>query len=104
MKTKYPLAKTISLQAILQKITQQGSGMHRPSLGRRLKLAYKLALSLPKIQLIGWVHQGIRSENILFWAETETWDGTDGIPFDEPWWIGYGSSRPDTVPSAALYD
>ena len=94
----------ISLQAILQKITQQGSGMHRQSLGRRLKLAYKLALSLPKIQSIGWVHQGIRSENILFWAETETWDGTDGIPFDKPWWIGYGSSRSDTVPPAALYD
>jgi hypothetical protein len=102
--TKYPLAKTISLQEILQKITQQSSGMHRRSLGRRLKLAYILALSLSKIQSIGWVHQGIRSENILFWAETETWDGTDGIPFDEPWWSGHGSSRPNTVPSAALYD
>ncbi|PMD37986.1 hypothetical protein L207DRAFT_513936 [Hyaloscypha variabilis F] len=102
--TIYPMAKMISLQSILQRIAQHGSGMHRPSLNSRFKLAYKLALSLSKIQSIGWVHQGIRSENILFWTETGTLAETKGIPFDEPWWIGFGSSRPDTIPSAALYD
>ncbi|RFU26918.1 hypothetical protein B7463_g9417, partial [Scytalidium lignicola] len=102
--TKYSLAKMTSLQTVLQNISRPGSSMHRPSLGSRLKLAYKLSLSLSKIQSIGWVHQGIRSENILFWTQNGTTADTKSIPFDQPWWIGYGSSRPDTIPSAALYD
>ena len=99
-----PHGKMATLNSLLQKISQRGA--HRPSLGNRLKLASRLALSLSKIQSIGWVHQGIRSENILFSMPQEIAadSKTKSIQFERPWWIGYSSSRSDNVPSVQLYD
>jgi len=38
----------------------------RVPLGHRVRLAYALAVALDHFHTVGWVHKGIRSENILF--------------------------------------
>lgn len=38
----------------------------KPSVTARVRLAYRLALSLRKIHDEGWLHKGLRSENVLF--------------------------------------
>lgn len=77
------------------------SVFRRPSLSDRFALAHALALALSNIQSIGWVHQGIRSENIAFVVPSTT---TGMVPYLEPWLFGYGASRPDSHTSVNLFD
>lgn len=89
-------AKTHTLFDIIS-----ASKPQRPSLGNRFRLAHALALSLSQLQSISWVHQGIRSENIVFFSR---YSKPDEISFEQPWLFGYGSSRPDSNVSHPVYD
>jgi len=48
--------------SLLQYVTSS----FKPSVTARIRLAYRLALSMHRIHNEGWLHKGIRSENILF--------------------------------------
>jgi hypothetical protein len=76
----------------------------RPSLGLRYQLAYKLAQALSDFQSIGWVHQGYRSENVIFLSQSGIIDLAHDVPYAQPLLFGYGGSRLDSGPSANLYD
>jgi len=87
-----PQMRTITLRKLLH-------ASKRPSLGSRLKLSRALARSLSKLQSISWVHQGIRSEHIVFMHEA------DSEPcYDSPVIFGYGNSRPEATVSNSHYD
>ena len=59
----------------------------RPSQTDRLRLAHRLAQVVGNIHEQGWLHKGIRSENILFfpkqrWEEARNWDNPRLVGFD----------------------
>jgi hypothetical protein len=58
----------------------------KPSLTDRVRLAYRLALSVSNIHNEGWLHKGIRSENVLFFptrvAEARNLNNPRLIGFD----------------------
>ena len=87
-----PQTQTITLRKLLD-------APKRPSLGSRLKLSTALARSLSKLQSISWVHQGIRSEHIVFMHSQNS-----EPCYDSPVIFGYGNSRPESTVSNARYD
>jgi len=100
-----PTPKITTLQSILHK-----SPASRPTLGSRFRLAHALACAVRNIQSIGWVHQNLRSENIIFllsalYQNDSTRDPDPAsIYYQKPWIFGYGSSRLETVPSVGIHD
>ncbi len=97
--------KVVTLENILfWKPSTKSNRTLRPDLGSRFKLAYTLTLSLSKIQSIGWYHQGIRSENVIFVSTADRFEDSKDICWDEPWWVGYSTARPDTFDSIPGYD
>jgi len=59
----------------------------KPSQTDRLRLAHRLARLVASIHGQGWLHKGIRSENILFfprqrWGESRNWDNPRLVGFD----------------------
>jgi hypothetical protein len=97
--TPYEAVEVSTLHMLFRK-----SPDSRPSLGLRFQLAYKLAHALSDFQSIGWVHQGYRSENVLFLSQSGMKDLARDVPYAEPLLFGYGGSRLDSLPSASLYD
>jgi len=87
-----PQMQTVTLRKLLD-------APKRPSLGGRLKLSMALARSLSKLQSISWVHQGIRSEHIVFLHKARS-----EPCYDLPVIFGYGNSRPESAVSNAHYD
>ncbi len=59
-------------------------GIDRPALAQRFRLARKIAQAVYCFHCHGWVHQNLRSENILFLREKE---------YLEPWLLGVEYSR-----------
>jgi hypothetical protein len=69
-----------------------------PFLGDRFNLAFKLSLSLSLLHTSGWLHKGVRSQNIIF--STEATSGDDGNPIPslkDPIVLGFEYSRPDSL-------
>jgi serine/threonine protein kinase len=71
-----------------QKIRGAKTGI---SLGRRFVIAQTLASALMCLHLADWLHKAIRSENILFFAESMA-DAGSTLPY----LVGFEYSRPDT--------
>ncbi|KAK8061060.1 hypothetical protein PG997_015281 [Apiospora hydei] len=65
----------------------------RPSLNQRLRISHQLAKAVQKWHILGWVHQGINSSNVIFFKR----DGL--VDYDEPYLHGFAFSRPDADPS-----
>ncbi|EXJ71729.1 uncharacterized protein A1O5_05538 [Cladophialophora psammophila CBS 110553] len=57
----------------------------------RYRLAYRIALSLYGLHSVGWIHKGIRSENILFFHKSKNNDKTSAL--DQPWLFGFEYAR-----------
>ncbi|KAK4199631.1 hypothetical protein QBC40DRAFT_340368 [Triangularia verruculosa] len=70
-----------------------------PSLSDRLQLALSLARCISQLQLVKWVHESFRSENIMFFPrhsiQDETHSPEDRIALSQPWVFGFEFSRPD---------
>ena len=64
-----------------------------PSLGTRFTLANQLAISLQQYHAIGWFHKAFNSSNILFFFDPTTME----LRLEEPYIVGFGSSRPKVV-------
>jgi hypothetical protein len=67
-----------------------------PELGQRFSMAIALCRTVLQLHAVGWLHKGIRSENVLFvdgGSETST-AGVADLTF--PWLVGFDYSRPDT--------
>ena len=55
-------------------------GSQRPSLNNRLGIAVALAETVLQLHTAGWLHKGIRADNILvFRSGTESWSSTDDL-------------------------
>jgi hypothetical protein len=65
-----------------------------PELGSRISLALILARNLLQLHAAGWLHKGIRSENVLFFHDTTQPSGAPDI--SNPYLAGFEYSRPDT--------
>ncbi|KAH6898223.1 hypothetical protein B0T10DRAFT_555557 [Thelonectria olida] len=70
-----------------------------PSLGHRFQLAHKLAKCISQLQLVKWVHESFRSENILFFPQPST-EATASpaetrLDLTKPWVLGFEFSRPE---------
>lgn len=63
-----------------------------PALNDRLRLAYTLARSVLEFHLVGWLHKGLTSSNVAFFAEQEP---SDELSLREPYILGFSHSRPD---------
>ncbi|PNP51845.1 hypothetical protein THARTR1_07614 [Trichoderma harzianum] len=76
-----------------------------PTLGQKFWLAAKLSRCISQLQLVKWVHESFRSENIVFFPKHEK--STTLVPridLSEPWVLGFEFSRPEQYFSAGLED
>lgn len=80
----------------------------RPSLNNRLGIASALAETVLQLHTAGWLHKGIRADNILvFKSGTEQWDSRDDL--SSAYLGGYEYARADNpletteAPSSKLY-
>ena len=65
-----------------------------PSVTRRVKLALQIATTLIHLHASGWLHKGLRSENVLFFPTTND----DARNLDKPVIMGYEYARNDSRP------
>ena len=81
---------------------------HRPSLNNRLGIAIAMAETVLQLHTAGWLHKGIRADNILvFKSGTEQWHSNDDL--SSAYLGGYEYARADNpletteAPSSRLY-
>ncbi|KAK0663815.1 hypothetical protein DIS24_g857 [Lasiodiplodia hormozganensis] len=72
----------------------------QPDLEERFKLAHALANCISQLQLVKWVHESFRSDNILFFPrnlerEAEEYESASEINFGQPFVLGFEFSRPE---------
>ncbi|KAH8672049.1 hypothetical protein BGZ60DRAFT_504986 [Tricladium varicosporioides] len=85
--------KPVDLLALL------GDSSIKISLGDKFRLALGLARCISQLHMVHWVHESFRSENILlFPTQSQKPD------WQEPWVLGFESSRPDSFFSAGRAD
>jgi len=65
-----------------------------PALDDKLRLAYTLARSVLEFHLVGWLHRGLTSSNIAFFAAKRLGQEQS---LREPYVIGFNHSRPDEI-------
>jgi hypothetical protein len=70
----------------LHELVSQKASHLRPQLGDRFKLAYALAESTFLLHSVGWIHKGMRSQNIVFFRKktSETLKDTGGRSMQPP--------------------
>lgn len=80
----------------------------RPTLGERLRLATHLASSISGLQLVEWVHESFRSENVVFFPRClrpgEISSTEDRLIISQPWVMGFEFSRPELDFSSGRQD
>jgi len=82
----------------------------KPSLHAKFVLAHSLAKSISQLQMVQWVHESFRSENILFFTPQDTQETRDQnggeilVPLDQPWIFGFDFSRPESFFSYGFMD
>ena len=84
----------------------------RLTLGQRFRLALALAKCIAQLQMVKWVHESFRSENILFFplgsSKNESLSDADGgaprIDYANPCVLGFEFSRPEIDFSQGLAD
>ncbi|KAI9692661.1 MAG: hypothetical protein M1820_009495 [Bogoriella megaspora] len=82
------------------------------TLGQRFKLALALARCITQLQMVKWVHESFRSENILFFPPENNENGSisnadvaaSRINFANPCVLGFEFSRPEIDFSQGLAD
>ncbi|KAK4205083.1 hypothetical protein QBC40DRAFT_65783 [Triangularia verruculosa] len=84
-------AQYVTLQDVIQKI----KGHLRPSLDERMKIAFALAKAVENWHAVGWLHQGISSQNVIFFHKP----GTARIDYTTPFLHGFDFARPGSDPS-----
>lgn len=72
----------------------------QPGLDERFKLAHALANCISQLQLVKWVHESFRSDNILFFPQntetsSEECENASRINFGQPSVLGFEFSRPE---------
>jgi len=82
----------------LHSIILKATGLRRPSLNERVRMALLLARAVEKWHLVGWLHQGISSPNIIFFFKND--HGL--IDYSRPYLHGFEFARPDTDPSLGI--
>jgi hypothetical protein len=82
-----PPPTPIPPQSLLDLVTSS----FKPSVTARIQLAYRLAYSISKIHNEGWLHKGIRSENVLFFPSR--WGAPRSL--DSPRLVGFDFARKD---------
>ncbi|KAM5343885.1 hypothetical protein ACJ41O_012422 [Fusarium nematophilum] len=74
-----------------------------PYVGDRFRLAHQLSLSVCILHTAGWLHKGIRSENIIFApASSSLITGNTSPHLGDPYLLGFEYARPDSP--AAISD
>ncbi|KAI1414646.1 hypothetical protein F5Y13DRAFT_197189 [Hypoxylon sp. FL1857] len=89
---EYDSPEFVNLDWIIQKV----KGRERPSLNQRLQISLLLAKALYKWHLVGWLHQGISSPNVIFFRTSEKGRVPD---YAKPFLHGFDFARPDSDPS-----
>ncbi|CAG9981791.1 unnamed protein product [Clonostachys byssicola] len=82
----------------LNDVIVSAKGKRRPSLNDRLRIAHILARAVQKWHIVGWVHQGISSHDIIFFRDKTT----KKIDYSEPFLHGFEFARPDSDPSIGV--
>jgi hypothetical protein len=81
-----------------------------PSLQDKFNLAHNLAKSISQLQMVQWVHESFRSENILFYIPSPPQNDQKNdrsevvMPLDQPWVLGFDFSRPESFFSHGFPD
>ncbi|KAL7957412.1 hypothetical protein V8C34DRAFT_285981 [Trichoderma compactum] len=79
-----------------------------PTLDQKFWLAAKLSRCISQLQLVKWVHESFRSENILFFLKSNCREkdalSISRVDLAEPWVLGFEFSRPETYFTAGLGD
>lgn len=92
----------ISLLSILSSETPP------PTLGQKFWLAARLSRCISQLQLVKWVHESFRSENIIFFPKPDCQEKSSTslsrVDLAEPWVLGFEFSRPEKYFSAGLED
>ncbi|KEY73515.1 hypothetical protein S7711_03680 [Stachybotrys chartarum IBT 7711] len=78
----------------LQWVLLNMKGPRRPSLNERLKISLYIAQAIYRWHLVGWVHQGISSPNIIFFKKRDM-----SVDYSKPFLHGFEFARPDLDPS-----
>ncbi|KAF2147002.1 uncharacterized protein K452DRAFT_354493 [Aplosporella prunicola CBS 121167] len=81
-----------------------GSRVFLPELGERYKLAFALARCISQLQLVKWVHESFRSENILFFPRQNESSTQESFDLSKPVVLGYEFSRPELDFSSGFTD
>ncbi|KAL3421517.1 hypothetical protein PVAG01_07961 [Phlyctema vagabunda] len=85
----------------------------KPTLGDKFRLAFKLANCMAQLQMVKWVHESFRSENVLFFPldcespGSFSKSGSSSAPeidYGEPWVLGFEYSRPEADFSLGITD
>ncbi len=74
--------------------------LQRVSLSRRYRIALDLAETMLQLHTAGWLHKGLRSENVMFISSAKS--DPAALVYSQPYIVGYEYSRPDTSAAAAL--
>ncbi|KAF2021702.1 hypothetical protein BU24DRAFT_417336 [Aaosphaeria arxii CBS 175.79] len=85
--------RAFTLTDLLKAATRDNlNGLHRDlwALDEKFALARQLSRAVLYLHLAGWLHKGIRSNNVIFCADDET-----GINLTEPYLVGFEYSRAD---------
>jgi serine/threonine protein kinase len=70
----------------LHELLALGNGFPMPDLGDRFRLAQKLSEFMLHIHSCGWLHKGLRPDNVLFFS-------TSPVSIKEPYIVGWEYSR-----------
>ncbi|KAK5445378.1 hypothetical protein LTS15_010159 [Exophiala xenobiotica] len=100
-----PAAPPKSLLELLSHREQKSGWM--PSLGERFQLAAALSSCIAQLHMVSWLHESLRSENILFFPDVDPMalSANDTIiDFSSPWIFGFEFSRLDVAITAAHVD
>ncbi|OCK73273.1 hypothetical protein K432DRAFT_387478, partial [Lepidopterella palustris CBS 459.81] len=90
---EYPIGETFNFYFSLDRILREKSKKMKPTLDARLALAYQLAKAIQNIHMVGWVHKGLRSSNVLFF-NSEPLDTLKECSFQDPNIFGFEYARP----------
>ncbi|RYP44849.1 hypothetical protein DL768_008748 [Monosporascus sp. mg162] len=79
-----------------------------PALGQKFWLAVRLSRCISQLQLVKWVHESFRSENVVFFPKIDCQEKSSAsesrVDLAEPWVLGFEFSRPEMYFSAGLGD
>lgn len=104
-----PFSLLSAIRSAAQKPTPEKQNVIKPSLGQKFHLAHQLSRCISQLQLVRWVHESFRSENILLFPRA----GIDelslsrteiSLDYAQPWVLGFEFSRPEVDFSAGIAD